>query len=408
VAEVPLVQRVAMLSMHTSPLSQPGTGDGGGMNVYVRELSSALARAGVACQVFTRRYSPDLPPVVSVEPGLVVRHVPAGPPAQLPKEELPDLVDEFAAGVAEAMEANPVDAIHANYWLSGVAGHALKHRFEVPLVSTFHTLDRLKVADDEDLIGQVRRAQAESEVMACSDAIVASCSVEARQIGDLYDVDPSRIQVVPLGVNHAFFSPGDKAQARRALGLPAGEPMCLFVGRLQPLKGARVAIEALAELGRGFLVIIGGPSGPDGPAEVEFLHELAAKLGVSGSVHFLDPQPHELLSTFYRAADCCLVPSRSESFGLVALEASACGTPVVASAVGGLLTLVDDEVTGYLVEDRDPRAFAERVARILDDPALAQSMSRAAARRAREYTWRDAAHSLIELYAAKRSLVECG
>lgn len=403
------MQRLAVLSMHTSPLAQPGLGDGGGMNVYVRELTAALARAGVECDVYTRAWSPALPATVNIEPGFRVHHVPAGPLAPVAKEDLAGLTDEFADGVLARLTADrPAEAIHANYWLSGVAGHRLKHELGLPLVSTFHTLARVKADDAEP----AAREQAESSVMGCSDAVLASCSVEAHQIADLYGLDRSRIEIVPPGVERAFFAPGYRPQARRALGLPADRPMLLFVGRIQPLKGADVAVRALAELDsetNPFLVIVGGPSGPDGEDEYDRIHHLVADLDLKDRVFFRPPQPHELLSTFYRAADVCLVPSRSESFGLVALEAAACGTPVVAAAVGGLRTLVDHGRTGFLVEHRDPRLFAAYVREVLDNPLLACEFSANAAERARRYTWPMAAAHLRSLYAelTERSLVEC-
>jgi D-inositol-3-phosphate glycosyltransferase len=379
------------------------------MNVYVRELSSALARAGVACDVYTRAFEPGLPEIVAVEPGFNVHHIEAGPRRSVAKDELPDLLPEFGDAVLARMDAGyAADAIHANYWLSGVVGHRLKHELDLPLVSTFHTLDRVKAEDSDDEAG--RRARAEADIIGCSDAVLASCTVEAAQLAELYKADPARIEIVAPAVDHAFFAPGNRAQARRALGLPADAPMLLFVGRIQPLKGVDVAVRALAAVARdAFLVVVGGPSGPSGDAELTRVEKLVAELGVAERVHFVPPQRHELLSTFYRAADVCLVPSRSESFGLVALEAAACGTPVVASAVGGLRTLVDHGRTGFLVEDRDPELFASHVARIIDDPMLAGEMAIEAALRARQYTWSIAAARLRRLYAdlTSRQLVEC-
>ena len=394
--------------MHTSPLAQPGTGDGGGMNVYVRELGAALARAGVSADIYTRADSPEQPDVVNVEPGLRVFHIDAGPRAHLDKAELPYVIDEFAYGVHYRLNESPADAIHANYWLSGLAAHELKHQLGLPLVSTFHTLDRVKAEDSDDNAG---RAEAEAAVIGCSDAILASCDVEASQLRDLYDADPSRIEIVAPGVDHAFFAPGDRRQARRALGFDEDAPMLLFVGRIQPLKGLDVAVRALASLNneRAHLVVVGGPSGPDGDAEVGRVHALVKALGVDDRVRFVPPQRHELLSTYYRAADVCLVPSRSESFGLVALEAAACGTPVVASGVGGLLTLVDHGRTGFLVEGRDPDAFARYTDEILRDADLAGAFALNAARRSRAYTWSVAAARLRRLYAdlTSRELVDC-
>jgi D-inositol-3-phosphate glycosyltransferase len=417
------MRRLAVLSLHTSPLAQPGTGDGGGMNVYVRELTSALARSDVTCDVFTRAWSPDLPAVVDVEPGLRVHHVPAGPLEVLPKESLPAVIDEFTAGVLDRMAAAPgagelpYTSVHANYWLSGLSGHVIKHELNLPLVCTFHTLDRVKaetMPEEVEADMPHRRAEAEASIIDCSDAVLASCTVEADQIASLYGGEPGRIRIVPPGVDHAFFGPGHRPQARRALGLPLTGRLLLFVGRIQPLKRADVAIETLAELRqRGDepyrLVVVGGPSGPHGEKSLQSLHDAADARGVREHVHFVAPQPHELLSSYYRAADVCIVPSRSESFGLVALEAAACGTPVVASAVGGLTTLVDHGHTGYLVDDPDPVAYAAAVRRTFDEPLAAERLSTASVLRARRYTWRAAARTLVELHdeLAAGRLVEC-
>jgi D-inositol-3-phosphate glycosyltransferase len=403
------MRSVAILSMHTSPLAQPGTGDGGGMNVYVRELAAALARAGLQADVYTRATAADQRAIVNVEPGLRVHHVIAGPAAPMDKADLPGVIDEFAGNVESSIRGRyPADVVHANYWLSGVAGHTLKHALDVPLVSTFHTLDRVKAEDSDD---PAARAEAEAAVVGCSDAILASCAVEAAQLRDLYDADPDRIDIVAPGVDHAFFAPGDRRQARRALGLPEAGPLLLFVGRIQPLKGLDVAVRALAALGdeRASLVVVGGPSGQLGERELARVHALVDDLDLANRVKFVPPQPHELLSTFYRAADVVLVPSRSESFGLVALEAAACGTPVVAAAVGGLRTLIDHGRTGYLVDDRDPDAFAGYVAEILHSPARAARLGAEAAHDARSYTWSIAAARLRRLYTdlTSRELVDC-
>jgi len=328
------MRRLAVLSLHTSPLAQPGTGDGGGMNVYVRELASALARTGAQCDVFTRASSPDLAAVVVVEPGLVVHHVKAGPVAPMAKERLPAVVDEFTEGVLAAMtrpgglplgdeEGGRFEAIHANYWLSGLSGHTIKHELDLPLVATFHTLDRVKAeAGPEEVASDIphRRAEAEASIIRCSDAVLASCTVEAEQIAELYGADPTRIEVVAPGVDHAFFGPGHRPQARRALGLPADGTLLLFVGRIQPLKGAELAVRTLAELcsdgGNFRLVVVGGPSGPQGPESYERMIATAKELGVADRLVMVAPQPHELLSTYYRAADVCLVragPSPSGS-----------------------------------------------------------------------------------------------
>ena len=397
-----------MLSLHTSPLSQPGQGDAGGMNVYVRELVSALAQAGVTCTTYTRSTGAEPATEVQVEPGHRVVHIPAGAPS-LAKEDLPAVVATFADGVRDHLtESGGADVLHANYWLSGVAGHRLKHELSLPLVSTFHTLARVK-AEGGDL-EPLLRERAETEIIGCADAICVSCTEEERQFRRLYGDPPGRIEIVAPGVEHALFAPGDRCGARRALGL-GDHPVLLFVGRIQPLKGADVAVRALAALNRpdAVLLVVGGASGNDGGSEVDRVHRLIDELGVRSQVRFVPPQQHHILSTYYRAADVVLVPSRSESFGLVALEAAACGTPVIASAVGGLLTLVDDGDTGFLVPGRDPDEFARLAARLLDDALLARSMSERAAERSRRYTWSLAAARLRRVYADLTigALVEC-
>jgi D-inositol-3-phosphate glycosyltransferase len=405
---VGVVQRLAMLSLHTSPLAQPGQGDAGGMNVYVRELVSALAQAGVECVTYTRSTNGRGPVEVHVEPGHTVVHVPAGRP-DLTKDELVAAVPDFVAGVRDHLgAAGGADVLHANYWLSGIAGHQLKHELGLPLVSTFHTFARVK-AEGGDL-EPLHRELAELEVIGCSDAICVSCTEEERQFRRLYGDPPGRVEIVAPGVEHALFAPGARAGARAALGL-GDHPVLLFVGRIQPLKGADVAVRALAALNRpdAVLLVVGAASGTEGDHEVARVESIIDELGVRDRIRFVPPQQHHILSTYYRAADVVLVPSRSESFGLVALEAAACGTPVIASAVGGLLTLVDDGDTGYLVEERDPDRFAALAGRLIDEPRLAEAMSRRAAMRSRRYTWSLAAARLRRVYAdlAVGALVEC-
>jgi D-inositol-3-phosphate glycosyltransferase len=402
------VRRLAVLSLHSSPLIQPGSGDAGGMNVYVRELVSALAQAGVQSTVYVRRWAQDLPDTVQVEPGFRVVHIDAGDP-NLGKEALPGTVGEFTNGVLAHLDANPrVDAIHANYWLSGVAGHHIKHARDLPLVSIFHTLARVKAETGDP--EPERRVQAETDVIACSDVILANATAEAEQLVEYYGAPADRVEIVPPGVDHAFFSPGPARGARAALGL-GDHPVLLFVGRIQPLKGLEVAVRALAALPQrdAVLLVVGGASGLEGNDEATRIHRLVDELGLQARVRFIAPQPHHLLSSYYRAADVVLVPSRSESFGLVALEAAACGTPVVAAAVGGLLTLVADGRTGFLVEDRNPDHYAERVTQILADPALARRLSAGSVQLASGYTWSVTAARLRRLYAdlGQRTLVRC-
>jgi D-inositol-3-phosphate glycosyltransferase len=379
------------------------------MNVYVRELVSALAQAGVECTTYTRAARPGLPDVVQVEPGHRVVHIPAGP-YDLPKEKLPTVLDEFGDAVVEHIKnESPADVLHANYWLSGLVAHRIKHELDLPFVSTFHTLARVK-AEGGDMEPEWRE-RAEAEIISCADAICVSCTEEQRQFLRLYGEPAGKIEIIAPGVEHAFFAPGERGGARNALGLPQDAPVLLFVGRIQPLKGPDVAVRALAAMNRpdALLLVVGGASGQEGGSEMAHVQRLVAELGVEGQVRFVEPQPHHILSTYYRAADAVIVPSRSESFGLVALEASACGIPVVASAVGGLLTLVDHGDNGFLVEDRDPELFAAYLNDILDHPDLAASMGRRGADRARQYTWGFAAARLRRVYAdlTVRELVAC-
>jgi D-inositol-3-phosphate glycosyltransferase len=402
------MQRVAMLSVHTSPLAQPGTGDGGGMNVYVRALGSALARAGVAVDVLTRAEHPEQPACVDVEPGFRVLHVPAGPCAPVPLRDLPDLVGEFTDAARELLlRRGDHDVLHANYWVSGAIGHRLKHELDLPLVSTFHTLERVK-AEVGLGDGMPMRPRVEAEVVRCADLVVASTREEHDQLVRHYGADPTRIEIITPGVDHTVFSPGDRAQARRRVGLTGG-PVLLFVGRIQPLKGADLAVRTLAAVTdqSAQLVVVGGPSGPDGAGEVAALRALVAELGLEHRVRFVEPQRHHRLVDYYRAADVCIVPSRTESFGLVALEAAACGTPVVAAKVGGLRLLVDHDVTGFLVDERDPATYAAHVDRVLRNGC--GDLGTQAFARSTRYRWSIAAARLRRHYAdlTARAMVKC-
>jgi D-inositol-3-phosphate glycosyltransferase len=334
--------------------------------------------------------------------------VPAGPCAPVPLRELPDLVGEFTDAARDVLAASGEhDVLHANYWVSGAIGHRLKHELDLPLVTTFHTLERVKA--EVGLAGSVPlRPRVEAEVVRCADLVVASTREEHDQLVRHYGADPERIEIITPGVDHTVFRPGDRAAARRRVGLTGG-PVLLFVGRIQPLKGADLAVRALAEVRdrTAQLVVIGGPSGPDGIGEVEALHALVAELGLESRVHFVAPQPHEQLVAFYRAADVCVVPSRSESFGLVALEAAACGTPVVAANVGGLRLLVDDGATGFLVDERDPAEYAARIDRVLRDEC--GELGAEAYARSTRYRWNIAAARLRRHYddLTARATVKC-
>jgi D-inositol-3-phosphate glycosyltransferase len=404
------VRRVAVFSMHTSPLAQPGSGDGGGMNVYVRALAGALARAGVACDVYTRSEDRAQPRVIEVEPGFRVVHVEAGPQRPVPRFELPGLVGAFIDATAEHLDAGPpVEVLHGNYWLSGAVAHQLKHRRDLPMVATFHTLARVKadagIDDDPE-----QRLRVEHDVINCSDLMLASTEGERDQLVTHYGAVPERVEIVPPGVDHSVFFPDDARVAKDRLGLD-GKRTLLFAGRIQPLKGVGLAVRCLAELRdpEAILLVVGGPSGRDGHEELARTRDLAHELGVAANVHFVPPQPHTRLADYYRAADVCIVPSRAESFGLVALEAAACGTPVVAASVGGLRSLVDDGATGFLVDDRDPAAYAAPVSLLLDDPALAAEIGASASARSRKYSWSITAARLRRLYGdlVARALVRC-
>lgn len=372
------------------------------MSVYVRALATALARAGVECDVLVRREDSDVPTVLEVEPGFRVVHLDAGPAAPVSKHDLIDLVEPMvAATIDHADRDGAYDVFHANYWVSGAVGHRLKHELDRPLVATFHTLARVKAdagIDDDPAL----RSRIEHEIVACADLMLASTESERDQLELLYGADVGRVEIVAPGVDHEIFhpvAPVARAAERRSIGLGSG-PALLFAGRIQPLKGADLAVEALAELRDpgATLLIVGGPSGPDGDAELARLHELVRKLELDGQVRFVPPKSHAELARYYRAVDVTLVPSHSESFGLVALEAAACGTPVVAAAVGGLCSLVDDGATGFLVDSRDPVDYAAPIARLLADPGLAGELATRAEAASRRYAWSMTAARLRRLY----------
>ncbi|PWW22650.1 D-inositol-3-phosphate glycosyltransferase [Geodermatophilus normandii] len=402
-------RRVATISVHTSPLDQPGAGDAGGMNVYIVEVSRRLAARGIAVDVFTRATSSDLPPVVEMSPGVTVRHVSAGPFEGLGKEELPGQLCAFTAGVLreEAQhEPGHYDVVHSHYWLSGQVGWLARDRWSVPLIHTAHTLAKVKNAAlaDGDRPEPRARVIGEEQVVAEADRLVANTEEEARQLVEHYGADPRRTLVVPPGVDLERFTPGDRAAARRALGVPADAVVLTFVGRIQPLKAPDVLLTTAARMldddpalrSRLQVHVVGAPSGSglEAPRQLE---ELAASLGIADLVRFLPPQPPERLALHYRAADVAVVPSHNESFGLVALEAQACGTPVVAASVGGLRTAVRDGVSGVLVEGRDPAAYAAAVRAVLERREL---MGAGARRHAAAFSWDRTADALVEAYAS--------
>jgi D-inositol-3-phosphate glycosyltransferase len=400
--------RVAILSVHTSPLDQPGTGDSGGMNVYIREVARRLADRGLEIDLFTRCRGEDAPEVLEVEGGVRVLSVKAGPCTPVPKPDLPRFLPEFLGGVLRRARLDGgYDIVHSHYWLSGWVGRSAKEVWSVPLVASFHTLGKVKnysLARGEPQEPEARLS-GEQRVIAEADRILAPTPAEAAQLVGLYRADPKHIRIVPPGVDHTIFQPRSRREARERLHL-SDLRLALYVGRLQPHKGPDVAVRTLAEaVARDpdatrdlVLAIVGGPSGASHGAEMARLLELAGALGVSERVMLFPPQPQPRLADFYAAADVVLVPSRSESFGLVALEAQACGTPVVAASVGGLRFVVEDGATGFLVVGHDPADHADRLLQVLRDPGLAARLGEEAARQALGFTWDATASELAAIY----------
>ena len=405
-----LPRRVATLSVHTSPLDQPGTGDAGGMNVYVVELSRRLAALGIEVEVFTRATSGDLPPVVQLEPGVTVRHIPAGPFEGLPKGDLPAQLCAFTSGVMRveaAHEPGYFDLIHSHYWLSGQVGWLAKERWGVPLVHSMHTMAKVKNASLAlgDSPEPAARAIGEAQVVEAADRLIASTDEEAAQLIDLYDADPAKVATVAPGVDLDRFTPGDAVLARRRLGIPDDAVLLLFVGRLQPLKAPDVLLRAAARLvaadpalrSRLVVAVVGGPSG-SGMEHPDYLTDLAAELGIADITRFEPPTHQQTLADYYRAATVCIVPSYNESFGLVALEAQACGTPVIAAAVGGLQTAVADGSSGLLIKGHDPYEYADAVRDLIDDPSLRARLSAGAVRHAGQFGWATTAAGVLDVY----------
>ncbi len=406
------MKRVAMLSVHTSPLDQPGTGDAGGMNVYVIELAKQLAGLGVDVEVFTRATSRDLPPYVEVAPGVVVRHLVAGPYEGLSKHDLPAQLCTFARDLLRVEAEHDLgwyDVIHSHYWLSGQVGALAADRWGVPLVHSMHTMAKVKNAAlaDGDSPEPFARVLGEEQVVEAADALIANTADEASALVDRYDADPTHVEVVHPGVDLAVFHPRDQGEVRRARGLPEDAIVLLFAGRIQPLKAPEVLLHSVAVLLardpslRSQLVVpvVGGPSG-SGLDEPSALVDLAASLGLSEVVRFVPPVAQHELARWYAAATLVCVPSYNESFGLVAVEAQACGTPVVAAAVGGLTTAVRDELTGILVPGHDPTDWADTFDRVLHDPARLDAMSSAARRHAAEFGWQRTADATLKVYEA--------
>jgi D-inositol-3-phosphate glycosyltransferase len=400
-------RRVAVLSVHTSPLEQPGTGDAGGMNVYVVETSKRLAALGVEVEIFTRATSSDLPPVVELAPGVTVRHLVAGPFEGLSKEDLPAQLCALTSGVlrAEAQhDAGWYDVVHSHYWLSGQVGWLASERWGTPLVHTAHTLAKVKnrALAEGDAPEPLRRVVGEEQVIAAADRLVANTHDEARQLVELYDAESERVVTVAPGVDLEHFRPGEASGARTRLGVPPDATVLLFVGRIQPLKAPDVLLRAAARMieqdpslrDRLVVAVVGGPSG-NGLAEPTALQELARSLGIDDVTRFEGPSSNGRLLDWYRAASVVAVPSHNESFGLVALEAQACGTPVVATDVGGLRTTVRNGVSGLLVPGHDTAAWAAALTRAV---ATRADLSPGAVEHASHFSWSATAAGLLSTY----------
>ncbi len=403
--------RIATLMMHTSPLDQAGEGDAGGMNIYVVESALKMAAYGVDVDIYTRSTDSSLPHIVEIAPGVMVRHVEAGPFKGLTKEELPSQIGALTHGVMEIFNSLPenyYNILHSHYWISGQLGWMLSERTSIPLVHTMHTMARVKnlnMADGENP-EPATRAFGEEQIVKNAAALVANTDAEAANLVSLYGASPDNVFVVAPGVDLQRFTVGKgKADSREKLNVAPDALMITFVGRVQPHKGPEVLVRAVAEMithaahlrAKLALVIIGGASGA-GAAEPERLKVLATFLGVNDVIHFLPPVPREDLPDWYRASDLVCVPSYSESFGLVALEAQACGTPVVATAIGGLRTAVADGISGCLVDGHDSRAWAAVISRLLSDPARRIALSLGAIQHASNFGWESTARRTLDVY----------
>ena len=405
-----MIKRIAMLSAHTSPLEQPGDGDAGGMNVYVLELSRQLASRGIEVEIFTRATSRHQPQLVDAEPGILVHHVPAGPFEGLQKNDLPSQLCSFVRDVLRAeVEREPghFDLVHSHYWLSGQVGTVARERWNVPLVHTMHTMAKVKNAmlaegDDAEPIGRI---YGEEEIVRLADRLIANTMEERRELIEMYDAQPEHVAVVHPGVDLEVFRSGRQAEARATLGVPDDAALLLFAGRIQPLKAPDIVLEAAARMlqddpllrERLVVAIVGGASG-SGLDRPTALTDLSARLGLEDVVRFVPTVSQRDLADWYAAASVVCVPSYNESFGLVAIEAQACGTPVVAARVGGLSTAVSDGVSGVLVDGRDPRDYAAALHPLLTDPELRDAMSHKAVRHAESFGWDVTADRTLRVY----------
>ncbi len=405
--------RVAVLSVHTCPLACLGGWETGGMNVYVRELSRELGKLGVATDVFTRRQDPELCSVVALGENARVVHVDAGPPRHVDKYAVLDYLSEFACNVQRFRYFHGVryDLVHAHYWLSGRLGTLFHEHWGVPTVAMFHTLAQMKnrVAQDAAELEQQIRIDIERRTMTTVDRVIAATDVDKAQMVSEYGAHPRSIDVVPGGVDLAMFRPGSQTEARAALGL-GSERVLLFVGRIQPLKGVDILLRAATELARDgskLRVVLVGGTAPglrgqvsDEEREMTRLRTLTVELGLERQVRFEGAVAHDRLPLYYQAADLTVMPSTYESFGLVAVESLACGTPVVASRVGGLTTIVRDGANGALVPWRNPRLFADKIRPILRDEGLRRALGRGGLETASRYGWSRVAERTLDIYDA--------
>jgi len=393
--------------VHTSPLDQPGIGDAGGMNIYVVEAAQRMAAMGVEVDIFTRRTNPDQAEIVEFSKGVRVRHFACGHGA-LTKEELPAHINGLSKEFLRIIKEENYDVIHSHYWISGKVGMPASKELGIPLVHTMHTMARVKnlnLAEGESPEPMIR-VQGETQVVAAAHALIANTDAEAASLVSLYEACPDIVHVVTPGVDLYTFTPGaGRAAAREFVGINHDALVVTFVGRIQPHKGPELLIRATSEMIkhspqlRPKLVvnIIGGASGAN-TSEVERMKELVAWLGISDVVQFAPPVPRADLPQWYRAADLVCVPSYSESFGLVALEAQACGTPVVATAVGGLRTAVADGISGVLVDGHDPRAWSSVLARLLQEPQRRVLLSMGAVEHASHFGWDATARGTLDIY----------
>ncbi len=401
---------IAMLSYHTCPIATLGGKDTGGMNVYVRELTRHLGQKGVHVDVFTRSQDEHVPHVLhDLGYGNRVVHIPAGLEVPLPKQELVQYLPKFVQGIQEFSEQKGLryDLIHSHYWMSGVAGGMLKEMWKTPIVHMFHTLGLMKQRVAR-LPGEAEgeyRLEGEREVLRIADRIVAATPAELAQIQWLYQVKIDHVVIIPPGVDTSRFYPIPPDEAKEFIGVPPCERMLLFVGRIEPLKGIDTLIQAIAIMRKMgvfvCLLVIGGepnPSVETENAEMVRLKEMCEQAGLSDLVTFLGKRSQDTLPYYYSAVEAVVVPSHYESFGMVALEAMACGAPVVASQVGGLAYLVKDGETGFTVPVDDPQALAERLALLINDQSLRQRLGRQAAQAAREYAWENIADRIINVY----------